>query len=60
MISAQDLPGALEECAALVAAQGGRWILKSSTGNAGEDLLVFDAAEDTLDPHPNAHSDAKS
>lgn len=36
----------IDECIAgiaqILAEKGGKWILKASTGNAGEDLVVFD------------------
>ena len=41
---AEDIPASLEDVSRLVEERGGRWILKASTGNAGEDLLVFDGA----------------
>ena len=41
----QDIEASIEEVRSMLAEKGGRWILKASTGNAGEDLVVFDDVE---------------
>ena len=42
----EDVAESIEEVTRLLEEKGGRWILKASTGNAGEDLVVFDSVEE--------------